>query len=203
MSSRFPPMNTILVRLFRHRRTLFWEIPLLRFACIHKMMKHLLTLALLFVFTFTAFPQSGIDFTTCGSISITPSNLQSIITGWRTAGCTDVHLRWDEQNNRWLGHSTRTEITNNLFVYNAGIATANGTYTFRGIHNGRPFYNLMGEATSTTLSAVVFGGGQWLMTDSTGNELYQLDAPLLYPWQSFWVVASGKGPPPIVTKIAN
>lgn len=88
-------------------------------------------------------------------------------------------------------------------VSGAGRAAANGTYTYRGQSSGKPYFNKVGEADSTTLYALVWGdfgdGTLWYITDSGGDGLYEGATNKALPWQPVWTNFNGPLPAPTVT----
>ncbi len=85
----------------------------------------------------------------------------------------------------------QSSVQSNIIVSGAGTSDANGTYTYRGQHNGRNYWNLFGQADSVTDYAIVWTGSLWIMTDFSGATLYTIDTNSQYPWDSIWSVAGG------------
>lgn len=85
----------------------------------------------------------------------------------------------------------------------AGTSTVNGIYTYRGLNNGKPYYNLDGSNTSTTLAAIVWSGSAWNMLSSGGVTRYTSSSTLDYPWEGTWGVATASAPAPTVAENAT
>ncbi len=85
----------------------------------------------------------------------------------------------------------QSNVQSNIIVSGAGTSAANGTYTYRGQHNTRNYWNLFGQADSVTNYAIVWTGSLWIMTDFSGATLYTIDTSSQYPWDSIWDVKSG------------
>ena len=90
-------------------------------------------------------------------------------------------------------------------VAGAGTGAANGTYTYRGTRNGKPFYNLTGQPNNDNVSAIYWdtdGDGQWFINDSGASLLYASDITLAaFPWDSAsWSAFGGSEPVPTVTE---
>lgn len=67
-------------------------------------------------------------------------------------------------------------------VKNAETAAVNGEYTQRGTSNSKPYYNLVGQANSTTNYAIVWTGTIWRINNSAGTLVYQSTNNVAYPW---------------------
>lgn len=115
---------------------------------------------------------------------------------------TGTHTYYQAPN---TGESFPWEVTSweavAAVIAGAGTTAADGVYTDRGLFNGRVQYNLLGESSSSTDSAIVWDGTSWIITDDTGTELYNNnaeDVPL--PWDSaVWIASGGDEPVPTVT----
>lgn len=90
-------------------------------------------------------------------------------------------------------------------VIGAGSGAANGTYTERGTHNGKPFYNPEGQLTSETSFFLNWSSGEgitsgWVLFND-GDELYRANEEVDFPWlATTWLVADGATPAPTVTE---
>lgn len=85
-------------------------------------------------------------------------------------------------------------------VSGAGTAAANGTYTARGAVNGKPYYNLVGQPDDTDASSIVWGSGQWNLTNAETDNLYASSNDTAFPWLATFTVVAGTGPAPTVTQ---
>ena len=88
---------------------------------------------------------------------------------------------------------------NAVVVSGAGTIAANGTYTKRGVNNGKPYYNLVGEPDTFDIMSVFWdGGGAWSITDE--DTLYTSDEDVAFPWQvTTWSMSNGNAPVPTLT----
>lgn len=84
----------------------------------------------------------------------------------------------------------------NVLVQLAGSTLSNGTYTYRGQANGKYYYNLAGQATSTTLYVLIWTGSQWKLTSNIGTSLYTSSDDELYPYNAVWSQNLGLAPVP-------
>lgn len=84
-------------------------------------------------------------------------------------------------------------------VDSGGSVAINGNYTYRGQHNNLPYYNLEGQADSTSLYAIFWSGIQWRMTDAAGTVLYT-GTSAGFPWDAIWSVNLGSSPAPNVNE---
>lgn len=85
----------------------------------------------------------------------------------------------------------------------AGTAAINGLYTYRGQTGGYNYYNLQGQATSTTLFVVKNDGSQWIVTSSAGTTMYTTVSQEDLPWDGGWEIASGAANAPNVSENAD
>ncbi len=91
-------------------------------------------------------------------------------------------------------------------VAGAGADATNGIYTNRGTENGRPYYNLEGEAGDPAISAISWSGDFWIIYAANGDILYFNPTPATYPWQvdgAYDVDISGTPPAPTVTEASS
>jgi len=105
---------------------------------------------------------------------------------------------------QWLvGEKEETQGSSSVLVSGAGSEEANGTYTERGEENGKPYYNLVGEADSLSENSIFFGGGRWAISDFQGDLYYEASEDVEFPWLvETWEVSDvGTGPSPTVTEI--
>lgn len=65
-----------------------------------------------------------------------------------------------------------------------------GTYTFRGIFNGRPYYNLDGADDNPIVSAISFDGASWVVYSAAGFGIYTSNNSPAIPSLADW---SGTG----------
>lgn len=91
-----------------------------------------------------------------------------------------------------------------VLVTGAGTTSVIGTYTYRGQLNDFGYYNLQGQADSTTLNCIKVATGAWLITNGAGVTEYDgLDTPTAFPWETLYEEAAGDLPAPIVAQQAN
>lgn len=72
--------------------------------------------------------------------------------------------------------------------------TLAGTYTYRGFwtnggENNKPFYNLLGQPTDFTASAIFAdtnGDGNWVITDAAQSITYASSDVTAFPWLAAW-----------------
>jgi hypothetical protein len=93
------------------------------------------------------------------------------------------------------------ETYNAVIVSGAGSSEANGTYTERGEAAGKPYYNLVGEADSTSEYAIFWDGDRWRILDFQGDSYYESNEDVEFPWLVVtWSIADiGELPPPTLT----
>lgn len=90
-----------------------------------------------------------------------------------------------------------------MSVSGAGTAVVNGTYTERGTHNSKPYYNMVGQGDSTTQYAIVWDGSVWAIQDDIGQGSYDSNEDVATPdLVGFWAVNKGSAPAPTVTVAA-
>lgn len=149
--------------------------------------------------------QTAVNFQTCGAAAIPPSSLQAVIEGWRSAGCNEVHLRYDMPNQVWLGYAVKIDVTPSITVSGAGTSEVNGTYTQRGTHNGRPYYNKASEPDGVDASSIFWdtNDSNWYISGADTSSLYRstgaddVATPDLVPaWEP---VGDGVNPSPTVS----
>jgi hypothetical protein len=105
---------------------------------------------------------------------------------------------------QWLvGEKEETQGSSSVLVSGAGSEEANGTYTERGEENGKPYYNLVGEADSLSEYSIFFGSGRWAISDFQGDLYYEASEDVEFPWLvEIWGASDvGTGPSPTVTEI--
>lgn len=94
----------------------------------------------------------------------------------------------------------QTPAQSSVLVTDAGTSAANQFYTYRGQSAGYNYYNVEGEANSTTLSALVNTGSQWRIYGASGTNLYHSSSDVNEPWNGTWVTGSGSsGVAPVPT----
>lgn len=93
-----------------------------------------------------------------------------------------------------------------VVVTGAGTAAANGTYTYRGQFNGKPYYNLEGHGDNTNEFAVANSGALWqiIVPDTaeppTFFAIYETTGNADFPWEGTWAIGGGgDSPSPTVT----
>jgi predicted butyrate kinase (DUF1464 family) len=87
---------------------------------------------------------------------------------------------------------------NAVVVSGAGTISANGTYTERGVNDGKPYYNLVGASDTFDINSVYWGGEAWGITGE--DPLYTSDEDVAFPWQVVtWSMSSGDAPAPTLT----
>lgn len=82
----------------------------------------------------------------------------------------------------------QSDVISNIIVSGAGSTEINGTYTYRGQHNTRNYWNLHGQDDSTTAYAIVWDGSTWLMTNYAGDTFYEIATSSQYPWDAAWTL---------------
>lgn len=95
-------------------------------------------------------------------------------------------------------------VHNSVIVAGAGTAAANGTYTWRGIYASLdPYYNLNGQASSTTVSAISTASNPlyWRVWASNGDVLYGANTADGFPYDVMtWTADNGTNPVPTFTE---
>lgn len=141
----------------------------------------------------------------CGMVpSIAPANVGAAVDSWRQQGCTDVHLRYDAASQKWLGYAAKiaTTIPKNIVVSNAGSSVVNETYSYRGLYDGKPYYNVIGQPDDPFSSSIFWLVNEWEITGPGGGVYYLSGDAVDRPSQvSSWVVDGGNKPAPTVTEI--
>lgn len=89
---------------------------------------------------------------------------------------------------------------NDIIVSGAGSAAANGTYSYRGRHNGRAFYNEVGEVNSTVSKVVAWSGSLWYISNE-GDWYLSNDDVLTPDLATTWEIDGGELPVSIVTAV--
>jgi hypothetical protein len=91
----------------------------------------------------------------------------------------------------------------NVLVSGAGSSEANGTYTYRGEYNGKPFYNLVDQEDDTGMNAVAWNGAFWMIRHPNGDSWYYTAEDVEFPWLvTTWLIGDhGIEPLPTVTEI--
>jgi hypothetical protein len=84
-------------------------------------------------------------------------------------------------------------------VSGAGTAAANGVYTYRGLNDGKPYYNKLGDPDEPLngirwVSQVL----AWFIAD-VGGDLYLSTDDVAFPWLATFDVQDGDPPAPTVT----
>lgn len=88
-------------------------------------------------------------------------------------------------------------------VAGAGTSSVNANYTYRGITNGRPYYNKVGSATSTFVNAIYWDGSSWNISGSP-TVYYGSADDVAYPYDvTTWVGLAGANPVPTVDILAT
>ena len=114
------------------------------------------------------------------------------------ASAADVPRRY--MLSQWLAEE-KGEVTgpSSVLVSDAGTIAAKGTYTKRGVNNGKPYYNLVGEPDVFDIMSVFWSGGAWDITDE--DALYTSDEDVAFPWQvTTWNLINGSAPVPTVSE---
>jgi hypothetical protein len=89
-----------------------------------------------------------------------------------------------------------------VLVSGSGVASANGTYTYRGEFDGKPYYNLSGAEYDVDRNSMVWNGEIWVILDGFINFLYRSEENVEFPWMSSaWLEDAGQLPVPTVTEI--
>ncbi len=85
-------------------------------------------------------------------------------------------------------------------VAGAGTAEVNGTYTYQGVWNTKPYYTLVGQPSSSTASAISWSGIAWFIYGAGGDEYYVSSDLVMYPWLAIFTRGTGADPVPTVTR---
>jgi hypothetical protein len=104
---------------------------------------------------------------------------------------------------QWLaGEKEEIAGPSSVLVSGSGVASANGTYTYRGEFEGKPYYNLSGAEDDVDRNSMVWYGDNWVITDEFTDPLYQAEENVEFPWESSaWFEDVGQLPVPTVTEI--
>ena len=86
-------------------------------------------------------------------------------------------------------------------VAGAGTSAVNGVYSYRGQFGDHPYYNLVGQPTSTSNNCIKFVSPFWRITDGAGANMYSRVTGD-FPWSSAtsWSVVDGSSPAPTVSE---
>lgn len=95
---------------------------------------------------------------------------------------------------------------NNILVSGAGTVGANGIYTYRGVSDGKPFYNKVGELTNVEARSIFWLGGAWFIKIDVPDEgqlaVYGSSEGVATPdLVSVWTTEEGILPVPIVIAV--
>jgi len=87
-----------------------------------------------------------------------------------------------------------------VYASAGGTWWAMGQYTERGIREGKPYFNLIGELPEPTTSAVSWDGFQWIFFDKASQGIYSSDEDVPRPGDATtWaVMQDGIAPAPDV-----
>jgi hypothetical protein len=103
---------------------------------------------------------------------------------------------------KWLVEETETGGNSSVAVSGAGSSEVNGTYTYRGDYNGKGYYNLAGEADSTTENVIIWSDeDSWNIYVTSEDQLYISNDDTEFPWTASWAESNGDLPVPTVTEI--
>jgi hypothetical protein len=103
---------------------------------------------------------------------------------------------------KWLVGETETGGNSSVAVSGAGSSEANGTYTYRGDYNGKGYYNLVGEADSTTENVIIWSDeDRWNIHVTSEDTLYTSSSDTEFPWTALWDESNGDLPVPTVTEV--
>jgi hypothetical protein len=105
---------------------------------------------------------------------------------------------------QWLvGEKGETAGPSSVLVSGAGSEGTNGTYIARGEENGKPYYNLVGEADFPSENSIFWNGSRWGITDSNGDFYYESAEDIEFPWlvETWTISDTGESPIPSVTEI--
>lgn len=92
-------------------------------------------------------------------------------------------------------------ITSSVTVTAAGTSAAQGTYEYNGQYLLKAYYNLTGQADSTSLYAIRWNGSQWQITSSSGAVYYYSTEDVPNPWDvETWELGTGIAALPAVTQ---
>ena len=90
----------------------------------------------------------------------------------------------------------------NVLVSGAGSSGVNGTYTYRGEENGKPYYNLVGASSSIDSSSISWDGlNNWVIFNAESNVPYEANENVEFPWLVATWLVNDEEPAPIVTEV--
>ena len=93
----------------------------------------------------------------------------------------------------------------NVLVSGAGTSSVDGVYTYRGVFNGKPFYNLLNQPTDIENYSIWWTGIAWYLVLTNTDEGYLATQNTTFPWlDTVWEVSTAGisvEPAPMVTEI--
>jgi len=81
-------------------------------------------------------------------------------------------------------------------VAGAGSAGANGSYSRRGTHNGKSFYNLVGQGDEPQTNAISWDGSKWTIYADGITDYYESTDDTQFPWEAGFTPGGGSGGDP-------
>jgi len=115
---------------------------------------------------------AGTNTTAIGSPTVTQDGDDVVVT-FPTGTAYNTYVFETDDTQLLIAEYTETGVPSSILVSAAGTAAANGVYTYRGILNGRPFYNLTGQATDTGAYAICRPGVVWKILNVGGDSYYE------------------------------
>ena len=105
---------------------------------------------------------------------------------------------------KWLVEELgETQAPSNVLVSEAGSGVVNGTYTYTGVSDGKPHYNLP-VSSDTDRSAISWLTNQWTIWGDGNESQYSSTDDVEFPWQvTTWIGEDGGPPMPTVTEIPS
>lgn len=121
------------------------------------------------------------------------------ISGVRASGEWEFVANPDHNETIAVNGVTFTFKLDSATVSGAGTAAANGVYTVRGTANGKPYYNLVGQADNVAQSSIWWNSVQWTITSAFATDLYFATDDVAFPWLvPGWTADNGSNPTPTV-----
>lgn len=156
------------------------------------------TLAVLIAFTaiLASTPTTG----SCPTVNANNTTLARILIDRADGGCVDNRVRFLGQGQWEISKYQEVIMPSGVLVSSGGAC--NGTYSYRGIDTGKPYYNLIGSPDSLTIDAIYWNGTFWNINDTDGLTVYVSSEDVAYPWLVVtWTDNEGFPPVPTVTEI--
>jgi hypothetical protein len=105
---------------------------------------------------------------------------------------------------QWLVNELgETQAPSSVLVSAAGSDVVNGTYTYTGVSDGKPYYNLP-VSSDADRSAISWSINQWIIWGDGNESQYSSTDDVEFPWQvTTWMGEDGGPPLPTVTEISS